>query len=56
MKEVSCKALSGFLNNLDRNRIPMDRFIGGTGCSLKHLRSKHERIDWAEFVALMPRG
>lgn len=53
MKEVSCRVFEIFFGPLAAKKLPAETLVDGTDLSLATLRDKHERIDWAVFVAVM---
>ena len=53
MNEVSCKALSMVWPALARKGIPIERVLAGTGLTVQRMHDRNERIDWAQFVAVM---
>ncbi|MCB0195879.1 MAG: response regulator [Anaerolineae bacterium] len=52
-QEVSCRALDGFFQAIENEGLPLEPFIAGVAYPLGHLRNKHKRIDWDNFVILM---
>ena len=53
MNEVSCKVFGVFWDALETKRVPDDVVVAGTGVEIGKLRDKRERIDWAQFAAVM---
>src|SRR5690242_12975291 len=50
MSDVSCKALDGWFQEAKKRKVPPEVLAQGLPYSLKHLKNKHERIDWASFA------
>jgi hypothetical protein len=53
VKAAACKALDVFFWQLKKKGLPPEVLAEGTGYSVKHLRNKHERIEWSAFVRFM---
>ncbi|MCB0163746.1 MAG: response regulator [Anaerolineae bacterium] len=52
-QEVSCRALDGFFLALEQKGLSPDAFIADVDYPLEHLRNKHKRINWDNFIILM---
>src|SRR4051794_26068740 len=53
MKEVSCRVFDIFFAPLKAKNVAPERLVEGTELTVATLRSKNERIDWADFVKVM---
>lgn len=53
MKEVSCRVFEIFFRPLAAKEVPAAKLVEGTALTLDILKSKDERIDWADFVAVL---
>ena len=53
MSDVSCRALDVFFKEAKRRGVSEDTLLKDVPYSLKHLRNKHERIDWLSFSKFM---
>lgn len=53
MKEVSTRALGNFFRPLEKKGVSLEEIVVDTKVAVSTLRSKKERIDWSEFVAIM---
>ena len=53
MKEVSCRIFPLVFRALADKGVPEERMVEGTSVTLATLRNKHERIDWADYCAVM---
>ena len=53
MNEVSCKVFEILIEPLAAKRVSVEDLVEGTGVSPARLRDKKERIDWADYVAIM---
>ncbi len=55
MNEVSCRAITPYLDALDARGIPRDRLVTGLDVTLSHVARPANRIDWDVFVAICAR-
>jgi len=53
MREVSCRVFPFLLRGLQDKGVPLEAVVEGTRVSLATLQDKHERLDWADFCAVM---
>jgi signal transduction histidine kinase len=53
MREVSCRVFDVVFRGLRRKGIEPNVLTAGTAVSIDTLRNKHDRIDWADYVAIM---
>jgi signal transduction histidine kinase len=53
MREVSCRIFPFLFRGLQRKGVALDAMVEGTSVALATLENKHERIDWADFCAVM---
>jgi len=53
MNEVSCRVFEVFERSLKAKGLSMADMVAGTTVSAAKVASRRERIDWAEFVAVM---
>lgn len=53
MNEVSCRAFDIFKRPLEVKGLSLAQMVAGTSVTPAKIESKRERIDWAEFVAIM---
>ncbi len=52
-KEVSCKTLTIFFNNLEENNIPLEILCEGIPYDLEYLKNKNEDIEWEVLYKIL---
>lgn len=51
-REVSCRVVGFFLDQLEKRKLPPEVLTAGTGTTAEELRDRHGRISWDAFRAL----